>query len=357
MITLAREARGLSQGQLAERIGASQGHLSKVEAGLLPASAGMHANLVEVLDYTPEFFCWSDPVFGPSTCEFYHRKRQSLSNKLLRTLHARMNVQRIQIGKLLASVEIGTVRVPKIQPEEADGSPSEVARLIRASWQLPAGPVKSLTEAIENAGGIVVRSDFGTQQLDAVSRWVPGMPPLFFVNRQAPGDRQRLTLAHELGHIVMHQVPNPDMEQEAFEFAAELLMPESDIKQYFAGLTIPKLAALKAVWMVSMAAIARRAKELGSITERQYRSLVMRLNRLGFRTNEPPELNVAPEDPSLLSEMFELYRRDLDYSQSELASLLGVREDELRLTYGLAPAHDDHRTQLRLLGGARSGSI
>ena len=45
----------------------------------------------------------------------------------------------------------------------------------------------------------------------------------FFVNTEIPGDRLRWTLAHEIGHVVMHLMPSPDQEKEADRFAAERL--------------------------------------------------------------------------------------------------------------------------------------
>ncbi|MBK7012326.1 MAG: ImmA/IrrE family metallo-endopeptidase [Xanthomonadales bacterium] len=44
---------------------------------------------------------------------------------------------------------------------------------------------------------------------------------MIFINKDVPGDRWRFTLAHELAHLVMHDIPKPDMEDEADEFASE----------------------------------------------------------------------------------------------------------------------------------------
>ena len=113
-------------------------------------------------------------------------------------------------------------------------NPAAVARLVRGTWLMPPGPVRNVTESIEEAGGMVVFSDFGTRQIDAISEWVPGSRPLFLINSNAsiPWDRMRLTLAHELGHVLMHTFPSPTMEEEANAFAAELLMPRKEIKPY-----------------------------------------------------------------------------------------------------------------------------
>ena len=84
------------------------------------------------------------------------------------------------------------------------GTPEKIATLVRQMWNLLPGPIGNLTRAIEAAGGLVLKCDFGTSKLDAFAQWPSGMPPLFFVNKSAPADRYRYTLAHEIGHIVMH---------------------------------------------------------------------------------------------------------------------------------------------------------
>src|SRR5437870_1642062 len=83
----------------------------------------------------------------------------------------------------------------------------------------PTIPIHNMIRTVESAGALVYRVDFATRLLDAVSHWSPGMPPLFFLNDDAPPDRLRFSLAHELGHVVMHSVPTDNMEKEADRFA------------------------------------------------------------------------------------------------------------------------------------------
>src|ERR1700734_2992321 len=108
---------------------------------------------------------------------------------------------------------------------------------------LPRGPLQSVVENIESAGGIVVLARFGTNLIDGLSFRVEGVPPLFFMNKDVPGDRFRFSLAHELGHMVMHSIPDDDekMESEAHRFAAAFLMPASEIKPYLAAAKINNL--------------------------------------------------------------------------------------------------------------------
>ena len=349
MVTLAREARGLTQSDLASRLDVSQARLSKIEAGLLDVPEDLWNKMAKTLGYPMRFFLLTDQIMGPGMSEFFHRKRQATSAKLLRRLHANMNIRMINIARLLQAVEVERDDIPRIDPDEFEGSVDEIAAAVRAHWQLPRGPIKDLTRVIEDAGGIVVPCDFGSPLLDAMSRYVPGLPRVFFVDQRAPGDRQRLTLAHELGHVVMHQVPHAEMETQAFRFAAELLMPAKGIRPQFDTVDIPKLAAMKPYWKVSMGALLKRAGDLGKISQRKQRYLWSQMASAGYRTREPAELDIPSEVPRLLMEIIDVHRNELGYGLAELSDLMVLTESEVKSVFGIEPTATERRTRLRVV--------
>lgn len=331
MLILARESRGLSQQALADLAGVRQPTLSQAETGKTPLGRDALSRLAEQTGYPERFFRLNERVYGGGSACLYHRKRVTLPVSEYRRLVAKINVLRIQIAQLMRGVEIGASnQFPRMDIDEY-GSPSLVAQSLRAMWKLPAGPIKNLTTAIESAGGLVVHFDFGTRKLDAMSQWLPSLPPLFFVNSEIPADRWRFTLAHELGHLIMHVVPSIDLEREADEFAAELLMPSGEIRTQLSPLTLPRLVDLKRHWRVSMAALARRAKDLGRISADQYRRVVTRMSAMGFRLNEPHPLE--PEQPTLLGAIVAAQLRDNGHTASSLADLACCLPREFALTY------------------------
>ena len=337
MLILAREARGWTQTQVAKAIGAQQGAISKIEAGLSAPMDSLVDRFSDSLRFPVDFFYQQDRVFGFNSAVFFHRKRQALPDRVLRQIHAFMNIARMRITRLLRSSEMSTtLSFRRIELTDYDGSAEEVARLTRAAWMLPHGPVRNITETIESAGGIVVRMNFGTRQADAVSEWIPGCPPIFLINGDAgiPGDRLRLTLAHEIAHVLLHRYPNPDMEHEANEFAAEFLMPRKEIKASLYSLTIPKLVQLKRIWKVSMAALVQRAFELGTITDAQRRYFYMNMAKRGYRTREPIEADVPLEIPTFLTKMVRSHMEKLEYTEGQVMSLLHMSDlAELKSVY------------------------
>jgi Zn-dependent peptidase ImmA (M78 family)/transcriptional regulator with XRE-family HTH domain len=326
MLILARERRAFTQAELAEDTGMSQGEISRFETGMKIPSEQQERTLASHLHVLTDFFYFSDSKrdFG-SGC-VYHRKRQSAKETKLRELLALMNFRRIQIKQLLAAVTAtNEYSFDYLDIEEYDYDASKVAQALRGIWKIPPGPVQSVIQVIENAGGIILKSDFGTDRVDALSQWLPGLPPIFLMNDRIPTDRMRWTLMHEVGHILMHRFPTVRMEREADEFAAEFLMPKTQVMPQLHDITLAKLASLKPHWRVAMSALLRRAADLGTITPRTKQYLWTQIGMRGYRKHEPVE--IPSESPTLLRELLK-YHFDLGHDAQALAKMMGIRESD-----------------------------
>ena len=334
MLVLAREWRGFTQSGLANATGVSQGKISKIENGLLGPEEDLIGTLAEACAVPEGFFGQRGRVYGPPISFF--RKRMTLPKKALAQTIAELEVRRLHLVRLLQSLDVQfDYQVPEYDVDAFDGDAAEIARAVRSSWQLPKGPVKHLTSVLESGGAIVVPCALHGK-IDAVSQRIPEAPPLLFMNSSKPMDRLRFSMAHELGHIVMHgRGPTPGMESEADSFAAEFLMPAAEMARELpkGRLRLEDLAYLKRVWRVSMAALLYRAKTLGRVTERQYRYLFMQMGKLGYRSQEPVELEPPVERAELLPGLLRAYRKELGYLEEELAEMLSLKVEDLRAMY------------------------
>lgn len=342
MIRLARESRGLTQSQLAEMLSISQGNISKIENGTtVDVPKDLLINLSRVLDYPDDFFFRGEEIYGPGLAFIYHRSRKSLPKKVCEKIEALINIHRIAISQLLKSVEI-EVQFPSYDPETI--AIDEIAAAVRTAWLLPRGPVKNLIQAIEKAGGIIIKCDFGTPKIDALSSYVPNLPPLFFINKNIPTDRLRFSLAHELGHVIMHKFPRPesDIETEADRFAGALLMPAKEIAPSLNNLKFHMLAQLKPYWKVSMSSILVRAGHLGKLTKNQSAYLWSQMGP--FKQREPIELDLPKEEPVALRKLIEIHMTELSYSLQEISKLAGLFPHEFRENY-----LDTERQHLKLV--------
>ena len=246
MLTLARESRGMTQAELARLSGISQANISKYEANILRVSEEHMESIANTLQYPVEFFFLAEQRFGFGSSCTYHRRRQMMPVRDLNTVLARTNILRMRINILLRGAELDCDNdFPRLDLNDYDSDVEQIAGILRSTWRLPPFPVTNLVAAIERAGGIVFRCPFGTRKVDAISQWIPGLPPISFVNSEIPGDRLRFTLAHELGHIIMHRIDFGEQREEADRFASEFLMPAKDIGPDLNAVNLPKLTRLK----------------------------------------------------------------------------------------------------------------
>lgn len=349
MITLARNLVGISQNELTKKIHFTQGKLSKIENSFLKCSEEDIAIIAKTLDFPIDFFYQVDNIYGIGISQLYYRKKKGTTQKELKKYEALFQIKRMQISRLLKSVDIGDITIKEFPIDEYK-SPAEIAHLVRAMWHIPSGPIDNVINIIENNGGVIFSEHVPSSKVDAMSQWVKNstplnmlligdhgedfLPPIFFINDSKPMDRIRFSLCHELGHIIMHRTPNDNIEDQANQFAAEFLMPESDIKKSLYNLTFEKLVKLKLHWKVAMSALIYRAKELNCITENQYRYLCMKLSSLGYKLREPQRLDPPIERPKLFYSIMKLYLTDLDYSKDELSKLLLINPDNFDAVYG-----------------------
>jgi Zn-dependent peptidase ImmA (M78 family) len=350
MIVLARLSRGRTAAELAAAMKVSPGYLSKVEHGLIPASDTLIAELARHLSYPITFFYRPEHVQGSDSLCFHHRKRKSMSAKLLTTIEAQMYVTQLQVRRLLDDLEIEAPnKFYTLDPDDYGSDASTTARVLRSLWRLPNGPIPDLIRVIEAAGGVVVLRDFGSLKLDGMSCWPKGSPPLFFVNSAIAVDRMRMTLAHELGHLVMHaSPPSADPEVEAQTFALEFLAPAADIESDLHDLRIAKLPGLKEYWRLSMSALVMAARQSGALSDHRVRSLYVQLSQHGYRTSEPFPL--SPEQPTILTEAIRIHLDEHGYAVDELAHIADLHPDEFRDLYlPDDPDFEQGRLPLRVL--------
>lgn len=337
LVSLRRRMLSISQAELSEKMGMGQGTLSKIEQGLKQASEEQAERLADALDCPISFFTQSEREYGaPMSAHAMFRKKSSVGQKAIDRVIAELNVRIAHARKFLSSVELTPeLPFPQYDVDDFDGQPDAVAENVRRAWLLPRGPIRSLTECAERAGCLVVHCDLEEAKIDGVSYRIPGLPPIIFLNRSQPADRMRFSLAHELGHLIMHNYPTATMEEEADKFASALLMPAADIGPELRDLSIDKAAYMKPVWRVSMAALIFRANFLGRIDRYKSEYLWRQMSSRGFRVREPQMLDFDRETTSVMDALVTHTVYEMGYSPDELPQLLHLTYPELAKLYRL----------------------
>lgn len=154
---------------------------------------------------------------------------------------------------------------------------------MRDAWKLDLNPIGDLTDTLETLGLLVIVVDEdnpGFSGLTATARSSDGRTyPTVAVSSRWPGDRQRFTLAHELGHLLLtRRLDGAINEEKACDsFAGAFLAPQAAVLQLLGpvrrGVEWQELFALKHEFGLSMAAWLQRARQCGVITEALHLSL------------------------------------------------------------------------------------
>ena len=340
MLRLARQRRGFQQTDAAARLGVTQSLLSRYENRLAEPRERVVGLAAEVYGVGRGFFEQGDPVYGaPVSVHPMWRRKADVSARDVDRIVAELNVRAMHLRRFLDAADVAVERpLPRLDVEEYENA-EVVAGLLRAHWRAPAGPLGNLCVLAERSGVLVAHSDLGGAHVSGVTFSPPGLPPLVLLNGTQPADRMRFTLAHELGHLVMHRFPTPNMEEEANRFAAALLMPGRDIAHYFSmrRIDLPLLAAMKPEWRVSMQSLLMRAKLLGLLDRNREEYLWKQIGARGYRLREPPELDVAVEVPTVVPGLARVFQEALGYSREDLSAMLHLPASDLDALYGAEP--------------------
>ncbi|MBA3966663.1 MAG: ImmA/IrrE family metallo-endopeptidase [Nitrospirales bacterium] len=291
-----------------------------------------------IYDVPMDFFRQPDAVLGaPVSVHPMWRKKKSVPAKELDSIIAELNIRVMHIRRMFQGIDFTPqATIPKLDIEEYEEDTERIAAIVRAHWQIPQGPLQNLTAIVERAGIIIILSPLGGSSVSGVTMSVPGLLPIIILNNEQPSDRARFTLAHELGHLVMHRFPNSQMEKQADFFASALLMPANDMHTTFFGrIDLKRLASLKPEWKVSMQALLYRAQYLGLIGKSQASYLWSQFNFHRIKFREPIELDFPMERPGVISQMISLHLNSFGYSMQEFAQILIFNANRLKQYYDL----------------------
>ncbi|MBS1574692.1 MAG: XRE family transcriptional regulator [Bacteroidetes bacterium] len=335
MILLAREARGMSQSDLAERLNSYKASVSRLEHGDGPVDEHTLIALAEATHYPPHFFMQKGEILPVNLS---YRKRKQVPAKLLTPIEAQMNIIRNHVQLIINGLGNTDITLPVFEVTEKH-SPEQIANLVRKSWRVPAGPIENLSRLMEDKGILISSFDFATDRVDSRSMLTDNNQPIIFLNRNLLGDRQRFSLAFELGHLIMHTyctvAHDRDINHEANLFAAEFLMPAKDIlPDYKDGITLSLLGELKRKWKVSMISLLYRADDLGLLTPNQKRYLVQQFNDQKIRRREPPQLDVPKENPQRIRQLITELMQKARLNIFQLCTLLAIEHDDYIAYYG-----------------------
>lgn len=317
----------LSQRQLAARVGVSAQAISKYERDHdVPGSKAL-IQLSKAMGVSIEFFLRPSSI---ARIEPKFRKRQTLSVKGQDALLSSVKdwLERYLEIEGILSEEAVSFDYPKGFPKDVTTFQEieQAADDLRRAWGLGMGPIEDLTGLLEDKGIKVGMID-ADPKFDACTFQAENDVGITSIVTRIgiPGDRQRFSLAHELGHLIL-KTRGLDEEKAAYRFAAAFLIPETAAKSELHGkrgrLSIYELHILKHKYGASMLAWIHRAEELGIISKARAKSIYQLFSVRDWRKIEPGD-SIDPEVPRRFERMVMGAMAEGIISETRAGELLG----------------------------------
>lgn len=227
--------------------------------------------------------------------DIHYRKRSSFSKRnqeiveeiTKEELEKYLEVSGFFPKERIAKVELDLLSFKINKYEEIEDKVIE----LREKLNLGVDPISNLLKLLEELGFIIIFVE-PLKGFDGKSGLVEDKP-FIVLSDNMPGDRQRNSLAHELGHILVKHNELDD-EKIANHFAGAFLIPKisliKDLGNRRSTLTMFELRSLKEKYKVSMQSIIYRAEQLDIISENEKIRLFKLFSLYGYRTKEPIEI-------------------------------------------------------------------
>ena len=290
----ARAAAGLSMKALATEIGLSANMIKKYEHDISMPSSSVLLKLAKTLSVRTEYF------FRPTKVtlgEIEYRKKSTTTKAMLKRIEADVIDQAerwLELSQLWPNFPIPkfefTAELPRIESlDQIDA----VAEQVREHWQLGVNPLPDLIDLLESKGILVIISqEEQADKFDGLMAHIDDQP-VIVISDCWPGCRQRFTLAHELGHLILHGLLPEDIDEEKAcnRFASAFLLPAHEVFQHFGEtrsyIEFQELYLLKHEYGLSMQACLYRIADLGVISKSKRKQIFMHFSKSGWRKLEP----------------------------------------------------------------------
>jgi Zn-dependent peptidase ImmA (M78 family)/DNA-binding XRE family transcriptional regulator len=323
----ARLRRQLTIKNLAEKVGLTTRMVSEYEKDRCtyqPPESTVNA-FSEALNYPPNFFFAEENI---ETIEVESVSFRSMKSMKASQQHAAIGAGSLGVilnEYLNSKFELIDVSIPDLSHTD----PEVAAEILRAEWDLGTQSISNVISLLEKHGVRVFALDENTLAVDAFSFWKDGIPYVF-LNTQKSGERSRFDAAHELGHLILHRNEIPqgkDIEKEADKFASFLLMPKDTILALNSGFhTIQDILELKQRWKVSAMALIVQMKNVGVLSEWQYKTLIIEASKMGLRTKE---IDGIPRETSKLIQSLINSLKSKGIGIKDIANELNLPIDEI----------------------------
>ena len=336
-LRLARKRSGMSLRTLSSAMDGivSAQAIGKYERAEMMPSSSVAIALAEALEVSLSY------LLSPSSVSLESVEFRKLASTKVRERAAVEGEVLDHVDRYLQVEEI--LGIATTEQDDPDGAPFRISDLddaeraamsVRIAWNLGGGPIPDMTELLEERGIKVFKLGL-PGSVDGLSCRVLRVDgadvPVVICSTGKSLERQRFTIAHELGHMVL-DIPSTIPEEKACQrFAGAFLAPGDELirevgrRRFNFG--FGELIEIKHMFGISAAALVMRMRDLGIITEATLRGVFGGIGR-SWRTEEPRPLK-RKEFPTRFRRLCLRALAENEISDSKAAELLRLRVGEI----------------------------
>lgn len=336
-LKLARKRSGLSLRALSSAIGGivSAQAIGKYERAEMMPSSTVAIALAETLEVSLSYLLTPSSVSLDSV-EFRKlastraRERAAVEAEVLDHVDRYLQVEEILGINTKQQYKPDEAPYPIASVEDAE----EAATSLRLRWNLGSDPIPDMTELLEERGFKVFHLSLpgSVDGLSSLVRRVDGDDvPVVVCSTGKSLERQRLTIAHELGHLTLVTPPSVNEEKACYRFAGAFLAPRHELirevgrRRFNFG--FGELIEIKHKFGISAAALVMRMRDLGIITDATLRGIFSGIGS-SWRTKEPCPLR-RTETPTRFRRLCLRALAENEISESKAAELLRLRVSKI----------------------------
>lgn len=364
-LTNLRELNGLSRKELAIKLSITEQAVWQYEneSNVIPKLTTL-VRLSELFNVTTKYFFRSDHIKAKvaETAVAYRAKDRN-SRKKTRFELTYLNYVNFFLDYFEQYLVTPPIQIIKLQQTvlnywqtstvSTNTKLTQIAETVRNFLKLKNN--YDLMYKLERSGIYILEKDLG-MTIDAYSTWTTDQRPFIILgNIKKSAVRRNFDLAHELGHLLLHTQIDMEtltkseykqVEQEANDFAADFLLPETTFKSDFLELhhhsNPDSYIDLKQKYLVSIVAMEYRAYKLHLITYQENRYFYSLIYKRGYKSLEPLDDQFAPHKPGKIKSLFEVLLQNNVLDWTDFLMTFHLKTEFISKLFNLQPNLFDH---------------
>lgn len=335
-----RIVRRITLEQLAHELGMTKQAVSKYEHNQSIPSTVTINKMLSILDISFKYLCKEDISYSKENSALFFRTMSATTQNSIEyaDIKSRWGYE------IISEMERPRDKLLNLPLLEDNSSIQQKSLDLRKFWGVGLLPISNIIELLENNGVLVFAVADNDLKTDAYSRIINGIPIIVINKSKGSAVRWRFSLAHELGHLVLHRSlsdidfssRSKELEDEANIFAEYFLMPPDGLKKSVISAKLDHFIPLKREWGVSIAAIIYHCNRIGIINSNKARSLQIQMSKQGWKKKEPLDNEIEFERPTLIERIlsdqvkdknsFNLFNDAVRLPLDEIEILCSLRE-------------------------------